>query len=74
MWVQSFFLFSLVWAFGSILNSHSRKEFEEHIKSKLVFNEEEIAAQLQLKAKQMTKGVVGATLSPNQTATPKPTP
>lgn len=36
MWLQNFFLFSLVWAFGSVLKLNLRSEFESHIRSKVV--------------------------------------
>ena len=49
--MQNFFLFCLVWAFGSILRLEFRGDFEQHIKSKIVCNTEEIATIAQLKTK-----------------------
>ena len=51
MWMQNFFLFSLLWSFGSILKVELRKDFEEYIRKKLIFNTEEINTVAQLKGK-----------------------
>jgi hypothetical protein len=51
MWVQNFFLFSMLWSFGSILKLELRKDFESHLRSKLIFNTEDINTVAQLKGK-----------------------
>lgn len=51
MWVQNFFLFSMLWSFGSILKLELRKDFESHLRSKLIFNTQDINTVAQLKGK-----------------------
>lgn len=55
MWIQSFFLFSIVWAFGSILKLNLRKEFDRQLRSKILCNTEEISTIAQLKSKMVKK-------------------
>ena len=39
-WVDSMFLYSLIWAFGSILTEEAKKEFEAHLRK--VFHEKKL--------------------------------
>ncbi len=55
MWIQSFFLFSIIWAFGSILKVNVRKEFDRQLRGKILCNTEEISTIAQLKNKIVNK-------------------
>jgi hypothetical protein len=68
MWLQSFFLFSIVWSFGSILKITLRKEFERQIRSKILCNTDEISTIAQLKSRIVKKqvGVASPSLSGGQ--------
>ena len=33
LWIDSFFVYALVWAFGSLLTLESKNEFDKYIKS-----------------------------------------
>jgi hypothetical protein len=51
LWIEAFFIFSMVWTFGYILKPHVLKEFNRLIKRKISGNIEEIATVAQLRSK-----------------------
>ena len=55
MWIQSFFLFSLVWSLGSILKINLRKEFDRQLRAKIFSNTNDISTIAQLKNKIVKK-------------------
>lgn len=67
MWIQSFFLFSIVWAFGSVLKANVRKEFERQIRAKILCNTEEISAIASLKSKIVKKNEGKSTFAGSNT-------
>lgn len=73
MWLQNFFLFSLVWSFGSILKINLRREFERHIKTKIFSNTEEISQIAQLKSKIVRKTLAGSKVKTDQNILYEPT-
>jgi hypothetical protein len=40
-WVDAFFIFALVWSFGSILNESAKKKFDLWIRDEIKKNEED---------------------------------
>ena len=40
-WVDSFFIFALVWSFGSILNEDAKRQFDVWIRDEIKKNEED---------------------------------
>lgn len=51
LWIEAFFIFSLVWTFGYILKPHVLKEFNRIVKKKIIGNMDELATVAQLKSK-----------------------
>lgn len=51
LWIEAFFIFSMVWTFGCILKPHVMKEFNRIIKKKIQGNKDEIATVAQLRSK-----------------------
>ena len=42
LWVDSFFMYAIIWAFGSILNKESKQEFDHWLKKCFEKREKEI--------------------------------
>jgi hypothetical protein len=55
IWIEAFFIFSLVWSFGYILKPHMLKEFNRLIKRKIVGNKDELSTIAQIKNKLRNK-------------------
>ena len=51
LWIEAFFIFSMVWGFGCVLKPHVLKEFNRIIKKKITGNKDELATVAQLKSK-----------------------
>ena len=51
LWIEAFFVFSLVWSFGYMLKPHLLKDFNRIIKKKIIGNKEELPTVAQLKSK-----------------------
>jgi hypothetical protein len=49
IWIEAFFIFSMIWSFGYILKPHMLKEFNRIVKKKIGGNKDELATVAQLK-------------------------
>ena len=52
LWIDSFFIFALIWAFGSLLNSEGKTVFDKWLKGCFDQREKDIAASLRRSAEE----------------------